>query len=76
MDRTISASEANQRFAEMLRDVAAGESFTVTSRGKPVARVIPIGRRSEQSSVRKLLEFVRRLPRRHSCDWPRADLYE
>lgn len=76
MDRAISASEANQRFSELLRDVAQGGSFTVTSRGRPVARVLPVDRESERRSVKRLLAFVRRLPVRHAGDWSRADLYE
>ena len=38
MDRAISASEANQRFSEMLREVGQGDSFVVMSRGRAVAR--------------------------------------
>lgn len=76
MDRAISASEANQRFSEMLRDVAEGESFTVLSRGRPVARVTPVDRGREQGAVEKLLRFAEVLPVRHMGDWRRADLYE
>ena len=76
MDKAISASEANQRFSEMLREVADGESFTVTSRGRPVARVIPADRDGERRAVKRLLEFVRGLPIRRASAWSRADLYE
>ena len=76
MDRAISASEANQRFSELLRDVAEGESFTVMSRGRAVARVMPVDREQEQRSVARLLSFVSTLPVRHSGDWTRSDLYE
>jgi prevent-host-death family protein len=76
MDRAISASEANQRFSELLRDVAEGESFTVMSRGRPVARVLPVDRVQEQRSVDQLLKYVQHLPVRTSGDWSRADLYE
>ena len=72
----ISASDANQRFSELLRDVAEGESFTVTSRGRPVARVLPVDRAHERRSVEKLLQFVRHLPARRSGEWARHDLYE
>lgn len=76
MDRAISASEANQRFSELLRDVAEGESFTVTSRGRPVARVLPVDKDGGKRAVGRLLDFVGRLPRRHSGAWSRDDLYE
>lgn len=76
MDRAITASEANQRFSELLRDVADGESFTVTSHGKPVARVLPVDREGDQRAVARLLDFVATLPVRHSGAWTRADLYD
>lgn len=79
MDRPISASEANQRFSEMLREVANGESFTVTSRGRPVARVIPIDPEDQEERRRKierLLEYLKALPIRTTGPWTREDLYE
>ena len=76
MDKAISASEANQRFSELLREVAEGHSFTVMSRGRAVARVTPVDRDREEKSANALLEYLKRLPIRHSGDWSRADLYE
>lgn len=76
MDRHITASEANERFSEMLRDVAEGESFVVTSGGQAVARVTPIGGPSQKQAVRKLLKRLSALPIRRSGDWTRDDLYE
>ena len=76
MDRAISASEANQHFSELLRDVAEGQSFTVMSRGRPVARVLPVDREQERRSVDRLLEFVAALPIRHAGPWSRDDLHE
>lgn len=40
MDETISAREANQNFAKVLRAVENGKQFTVTRNGKPVARIV------------------------------------
>jgi prevent-host-death family protein len=76
MDRAISASDANQRFSELLREVADGESFTVMSRGRAVARVLPVDRVAEERSIDRLLGFVGKLPVRHSGSWSRDDLYE
>lgn len=76
MDKPISASEANQRFSEMLREVANGESFTVTSRGRPVARVIPVEHQDQQRKIERLLEKMRREPIRYAGPWKREDLYE
>lgn len=76
MERAISASDANQRFSELLREVSEGESFTVMSRGRAVARVLPIDRGREQRSIRNLLDFVSGLPIRHAGNWSRDDIYE
>lgn len=75
MERAISASDANQHFSEMLRDVQEGESYVVMSRGRPVARVVPINRDRQRRSVSSLLDFVQKLPHRHAGAWTRDDLY-
>ena len=41
MSMEIGSYHAKTRLPEILRRVAAGESFTITNRGKPVADVIP-----------------------------------
>lgn len=76
MSKTISATDANQRFSELLREVAEGQSYTVMSRGRAVAHVLPVDRERERRSVSRLLRFVRQLPVRHAGNWSRDDLYE
>jgi prevent-host-death family protein len=76
MDRAITASEANRHFSEMLRDVAEGDSFTVTSRGRAVARVVPIDRDDQKKRFERLLAFLKAQPVRYSGDWTREDLYD
>lgn len=76
MDRIISASEANQRFSQLLRDVAQGESFTVTSRGRPVARVTPVEPADQREKIKRLIARMREEPIRYSGPWKREDLYE
>ncbi len=78
MERVISASQANQRFSEMLRHVRDGDSYVVTSRGQPVARVEPVAFDLQQQAkaVGEFLEYVRTLPRRPPMDWKREDLYD
>lgn len=39
--KTISVRELRQNPAQMLRDVEAGESYTITSHNRPIARVEP-----------------------------------
>ena len=77
MERAITASDANQRFSEMLREVQDGETFVVTSRGRPVAKVTPVDALEQQGpAVDALLDYVETLPRRHGGAWRRGDLYE
>lgn len=41
--KTVTAREANQRFAKLLSEVeAGGPGYVVTKRGKPVARIVPV----------------------------------
>ena len=40
MKKNISLREANQRFAQLVRDVEGGAEFVVTRRGHPVARIV------------------------------------
>ena len=67
MDKEVALRDANQQFARYVRAVEAGESFVITRRGKPVARLVPVepGRRvltpEQQASARhELLERMRR----------------
>ena len=76
MEKVISASDANQRFSELLRDVADGDTFTVMSRGRAVARVLPVDREGERRAIDRMLEYVETLPQRCSGAWTRDDLYE
>ncbi len=38
----IGLREANQRFSKIMKVVREGEEVTLTERGKPIARIIPI----------------------------------
>ncbi len=42
-DRTIPQRELRNNVSAILRAAEAGETFTVTVRGRPVARVVPAG---------------------------------
>lgn len=77
MDRAITASDANQRFSEVLRDVQAGETFVVMSRGRAVAKVTPVDAGSDRRlAVDRLLDYVAALPKRSLPGWQREHLYE
>jgi prevent-host-death family protein len=80
--RYITATEANQNLSRVLRDVAAGASYTVTSRGKPVAKIGPAdaGVDAEKAEKRKRMEaMLERMKARKSVvvgPWTRDELYE
>lgn len=78
MERTITASEANQRFSEVLRHVQGGDSFVVLSRGRPVARIVAVedDQHARAERVRALLDYLESLPRTQAYGWKREDLYE
>ena len=57
--RTISQRELRNDNAEVMRGVEAGESYTVTRRGVPVARVTPIPVDTDLRCVRPATRSVR-----------------
>ena len=56
---TYSTYEAKARFSEVLRQVRAGETVTVTYRGEPVAEIQPI-RTRPRTTEERLEELERR----------------
>ena len=54
----VSVQEAKARFSQLLRRVAAGEEITITNRGVPVARLVPV---SAEVTQRKLGYFRGRM---------------
>jgi prevent-host-death family protein len=42
MERTITATDANREFSRVLNEVANGETYVVTARGKPLVRIVPV----------------------------------
>jgi len=78
MEEAVSAAEANRKFSLLLRRVREGHSYVVTSHGKPVARLIPVGKHDDVgTSARALL--LSRLEGHPIVDagrWTRDELYE
>lgn len=60
-DRTIPQRELRNDISRVLRAAEAGESFTVTVRGRPVARLVPPGEPGrprtdvDRATVRRIL---------------------
>lgn len=78
MDKAVSASDANRRFSRLLSAVREGESFVITSHGRPVARLLPVeGDEEARSRARAaLFRRVMRQPVRNIGRWKREELYE
>jgi prevent-host-death family protein len=78
MSETITATDANRRFAELLREVGGGKSFTVTSHGRPVATIAPVrdDAADREAAKRRLLARLAAQPPSQTGAWTRADLYE
>ena len=74
--RTITASDANRNFSGLLRDVAAGESILIVSRGKPVAKISPAD--ADTGSMAAKESLILRLSGQkltEQRDWTRGELY-
>jgi prevent-host-death family protein len=77
--KTISASEANRKFSTVLGKVTAGEEYIVTSRGRPVAKIVPFSIEEEKrrKARKALLERLdRQEPQNLEIDWTRDDIHE
>ena len=65
MKRHIGSYEAKTKLPQLLRQVRAGKSFTITNRGQAIADLVPsVGIRSKDkvAAVDKLKAFMREKP--------------
>lgn len=78
MDKLVPAADANRRFSELLRGVREGRSFVVTTHGKPVAKLVPVGQNdtTARGARRALLARLRAEPIVEIGRWTRDELYE
>ncbi|MBZ9669136.1 type II toxin-antitoxin system prevent-host-death family antitoxin [Mesorhizobium sp. B2-1-8] len=78
MDESVSAADANRKFSLILRGVREGQSFVVTSHGRPVARIVPADNRGQVASRSRntLLSRLERQPVVDAGQWTRDELYE
>ena len=76
--RRVSATDANREFSRLLREVRGGETITVTSKGHPVAVIVPAGqfaRPGQDGAKAALLARLRAQPCA-GATWTRDDLYD
>lgn len=78
MDEAVSAADANRRFSVILRGVREGNSYMVTSHGKPVAHILPADPQEETRSGARsaLLSRLAKQPVVDAGRWSRDELYE
>lgn len=76
MDKTITATQANRHFSRILREVEAGDSFTVTSHGRTVARIVSPTKPGTKEAITEFLAWARQQPVRVVGSWTRDELYE
>lgn len=78
MEKAVSAADANRKFSFILRSVREGQSYVVTSHGRPVARIVPAGKsEGVVSSARAaLLSRLERQSIANTGSWTRDELYE
>ena len=58
---SIGAYEAKTHFSALLEKVEAGEAFTITKHGTPVARLVPIKKESTAAERREAIERIKKL---------------
>lgn len=77
MEKPVSAADANREFSRLLQGVKKGQSYIVTSHGKPVAKIAPIGEggRFADRARTVLLSRLRSEPAMEIGRWRRDELY-
>ncbi|MGA3400219.1 MAG: type II toxin-antitoxin system prevent-host-death family antitoxin [Acetobacteraceae bacterium] len=76
MEKVIPAAEANRQFSRILRGVRKGDSVTITSNGRPVARLVPAPTKGTEAAKQRLLAYLRSLPIQDIEPWTREELYD
>jgi prevent-host-death family protein len=58
---TVGAYDAKTHFSELLEKVEAGEEFTITKHGTPVARLVPVKknhtRQERQTAIQNIVKL-------------------
>jgi prevent-host-death family protein len=75
---TVSAADANRQFSQLLRGVRDGRTYIVTSHGRPVARITPVGREATVGNAarRALFDRLKSQPLVKAGRWTRDELYK
>ena len=65
-------------FSRLLREVQNGASFTVTSHGRPVARLVPADSETADRAalIKSMIDTANARPVMNLGKWTREELYE
>lgn len=78
MEKISFAADANQRFSELLRTVKQAGCVTVTSHGKPAAKITPVVEHDRAKEGARSALFARLRTERavKAGRWTRDELYD
>ena len=78
MGAAVTAADANRNFSALLGQVKGGRTVTITSHGRAVARMVPVGAGSGVTSAARtaLFDRLRTAPVQDLGGWTRDELYE
>ena len=65
---SVGAFEAKTRWSELLDRVARGEEITITRRGAPAARLVPVVPAARKLSHQEIIKGLRELRKRVKAD--------
>jgi len=78
--KTVSAAEANRNFSKLLGEAKAGRRIAITSRGEPVAALVPIAdvsdRERRERALADLEAHWQSRPSFPAVKWTRDELYD
>lgn len=79
MAASVSAADANREFSKLLRRVREGHTVTITSHGRPVAKLVPVGAedRVRDAAWNALMKRLKTQKRGINIgSWTRDELYD
>jgi prevent-host-death family protein len=78
--KTVSAAEANRNFSKLLGGVGKGEEFLITSRGRPVARLVgpsdDEAKKAKELARQRLFAYLRSRPIQNLPRVTRDEIYD
>ena len=76
--KTVTSSDANREFSNLLKEVRRGEEFTILSRGTPVAKITSVSSDTLHKKAMKdlLLSRLKSQKVTGTRNWTRDELYK